>query len=325
MDTEQSLMWLQRNRGKLILAVLAFIIASALLSFFSTHSLLYITVTGDEANQDVQTYASTDAETVKIGGSGLMTVPRKAKSILVTSSDYIKTQTTIALPWYGFLQKTITLVSDTNAEKIAYRSTTGATCASYNPSADKLLYYSCQNPKTILQYETPGASLWTNKKIVDIHYSGGTPQPYLGGVIGIAHAEATDAANHADIIATAASGRPTMYQAPEDTDTTALGAASIYTDMTDPTNKNFAFVDVSGTIYLGTPNEKNTVDYRKIPAPPKYNSSYNQTHCSVVADSISCYVGRTAVGDIPHDFDFSVTVSTYGLFDFVVRKVKVTV
>lgn len=297
---EKTIHWLLDHRRFVIFLSAFLLVVLLVVNFFSHNAFIYLEVSGNSANDAVVTYASSDAENTKAGGAGLLLVSRETKSLLVTAGTRIKTQTKVEIPWYGFTDKKVTLTQDTNAEKVAYQSMTGTTCASYNPQLDKLLYYACRNPKTILKYDTPSNGAWTNKKVADIYYSNGEPKPYMGGVIGIAHVHATDAKEQGDIIYTTESGKAVPYEAPEETDHETINGAKLFTDTYDPTNNRFILVDQLGDIYLGTPSGS-SVTYEKIPAPDNYDSSYNETHCAIKDESAYCYRGKSAVGDANHD------------------------
>jgi hypothetical protein len=291
--------------------VLSLIIAFAI-SFISTNAFVLLRVDQGAAGQKITTYASSDAENKVVGASGLIVVPRTTKSLLVSAGDYRKTQTKLELPWYGFTQKTVKVVQDTNADKVAFKSTAGTTCASYSPRIDKLLYYNCRDPKSVLMYNTPPNKTWTSTLITHMFYSNNEAVPYRGGVIGIAHVDATDAKVEGDIAFTTDTGKLLAYNAPDDTDMSTLAKARIFTDKTNTENKNFIIVDANGNIYLGKPSQNNSVDYRKIPAPAKYHSDYNQTFCTLESESVYCYRGKTAAGDIPEDFNLD-NVADYSI------------
>lgn len=297
--------WLSINRRLIILFSFILALVWITVGFFMNNSLVYLDVETLDNKSAVVTFSSSDAENKKIGGSGLIIVPRKTKSLLVTSGEYVRTQAKINLPWYGFTQKKIQLKQDLNAEKIAYRSTTGAQCATYSPSKQKLLYYNCRNPKTITEYITPQDQTWTNRKVADLFYSNREAKPYSGGVIGIAHIDAGDTVSSGDIIFTNDSGKAISYIAPEEINMESISRAKIFTDTHNPENKKFVVVDVEGNIYLGVPGQGNNVQYRKIPAPDNYSLDYNQTLCAINDDIVYCYQGRTAAGDMPERVDFN--------------------
>jgi hypothetical protein len=134
----------------------------------------------------------------------------------------------------------------------------------------------------------------------------------MGGVIGIAHVEAGDAQHSGDIVATTEAGKAISYTAPEETDISTINTARLYTDIGNSENKNFVLVDAVGNIYLGKPTQGSGVEYKQIPKPANYHTDYNQTLCDVSGDSVSCYRGRSAVGDLPEGLNFN-SVAGYSI------------
>jgi len=284
------------------------------------YAFLYVTVNTPSDTRNIELSLSSDGPITKAGGAGLHIVPRNTKSIIVASSDYMKTQSKVIFPWYGFTSKKVSLQKDKNADKVAYLSMLGTTCATYMPKSDQLAYYDCLNPKTLVRYEPSGQSSWAVKTVADFDgFSVNPAQPFLGGLLGISYLPNGDNTPAGDILAISADGKSQRYPAPTSIPTRFdISRARLFTDTNDPADNHFVIAAVDGTIYIGTISGSN-VQYDAIAAPSNYNKQYNQTLCTLGAQTVYCYRGPTAYGDAPTNFDYSkVTqsqITTYSLAD----------
>ena len=304
---EKAIYWIVQNKGKIIAAVAISIILLFLINFFSKNAVIFVSVSTSPTNNAnaVIVYATSNRPNQKLGNPGLLIVPRDTTSVIATQGDNIKTESKIIIPWYGILSANIALQPDKNATKVAFRSTTGSQCATYNQSADKLAYYQCSNPKTLTTYETPTNSNWHNKKIADLYFPSKKASPYLGGLIGLSHTNDTDSGSPGDITVVSSSGKVSSYDSPDDADMATFNLGQIFTNTGDPSDKKFVISTVTGDLFIGNPTSGKAVAYKHISAPSDYNTDYNQTLCSIVSDVVYCYRGPTARGETPQNFDFS--------------------
>jgi hypothetical protein len=272
-------------------AIIAFLI---LLYLFASFSLVYVAVTGSTSTHIV-VYVSSERATTKLGGAGLVLVPRSTTSLIVAAGDAVKTETTLAIPWYGYVNKKVTLTSDKNADKAAYYSLDTNPCATYSSNYDRLLSFKCNQPTSLQTYNTPPSDGWGNTTVANTSYPA-VVAPYMGGVIGVTYIPNSDT-TAPDITFTTESGQSIGYNAPEGIDMDTIRKATIYTDTYDITNNRFVLVDVSGNIYLGSPSESGTVGYQKIPPPNDYTPLYDQALCAISGDAVYCYYGQSDAGD----------------------------
>lgn len=275
-----------------------------IIRIMSSYAVIYIDTASSFKPTNQVLYTSSDATTQKslLSVFNLHLIPRDTKSIIVTASSSIKTQSELTLPWYGYAYKEVSLVHDKNAEKVAFNSTLSALCATYDGDS-RLLSYTCESPDSLSEYTAPEAGLWQNNKIADLYYDDATA-PYMGGIIGLSPSESTDVSQKSDIVAVTKEGRIIFYNTPDDFDTATINQARIFTDINDPTSNRFVLVDIQGNIYLGAPQEASgKVDYRQIPPPEKYNPDFNQTFCTVNGDTVQCYRGSSILGEQPDNFD----------------------
>ncbi len=299
---------------------LGFILALILfcLHLFNSYALVFIDTDADFETENVAVYIgsdSTDDTLEKAGVTGSMLIlPRSTKSVVVSGGENIKTRVNLEIPWYGVVDKKVSLYKDKNAEKVAYKSTTATICALYRPSSDRLAYYNCRDTNAgLFEYETPTSNPWFLNKVSPIYYPLNQPRP--GSYLGVLFS------SPAQIVGINEKNKLTYFNAPpldipnthepkegefadhHNVDTVAV---RIYSDTNDTSNDKFAVVEsVSGKIFIGTPTGGKSVDYHSIEAPDNYRNLYNQTLCSINENYAYCYRGPAVIGDTSPDFNFS--------------------
>lgn len=297
-----------RNLKLFVFIGIALIAGIALIVFFANNVIAFVNVKNTTTGSSVTlSRVVSDTESKKIGGSGMVIIPRGSEDFEVTGDNSAKTLTRISQPWFGFTSKTIDLRPTKNASKVAFAADSEL-CVTYNKSQSAILRYDCKNPSSLIESQTPTDSIWGERVVADLSYIEGQTLPaYLGGVIGITTANAptpsTDGHSHDDqsvtITATSSENKNT-YKAPGDISADNLSSLRLYTDSNSSSNPRFVLVDRFGTIYLATPTEdgKESV-YKQVSAPDTYNSAYNQTSCTVHDAEATCYRSRntTAVAD----------------------------
>jgi len=297
--------WILAHKLRFASLVVFGIVTVIAYSLGTSYALIEVKVTGVDDISSLKIYPGSTKNTKPLGPPGLHIVPRSIDRITVASDDkHMQTRTHIDIPWYGFLSKTVTLHKDQDAEKIAYRSSDAATCATFAPDIGQLLYYSCFNPKRLVRYVTPANRLWAERDVINgISFRNKRAAPYLGGIIGIAYNRNADVQSP-DIAYINSKGNVVGFNIPQGINEMVIADSAIFTD-TDPTNNRFVFVSGDGTVFLATPNpNQRGVSYRKIDAPAKYNQTYNQTQCVLRGASVHCYYGKMGVGDMPDSFDW---------------------
>lgn len=269
-------------------------------SFVSQNAALVIEPIGTASGQKITTFISTDAETRRVGKSGLIIIPRSTKSLIVTGDNNRKTQIPLDIPWYGYVTKTVDFSPDKNADKIAFNSTFGSnTCVTYSPRLQNLLSYNCSNPVTLLQFQTPTSGAWRNVAVAKSLYYPEVVKPYLGGVIGLSISRVDDDINTTSpLVFTSDTGTAILYDLPEGIDLDTLGEANIFTNQRDPNDSRFILTTTDGSVYLGTPgSKKGSVTYAKFASPIDFASKPHQTICRIVENDVYCYRGQTANGE----------------------------
>jgi len=299
--------WAYTHRRKLLFLVVFIIVIAAIGNFVTKNALVNITVTGSFEQKNLEVYAISQGKMNKLGGTGLHVVSRGTTSIIATSGNYARTETALTIPWYGYTEKQVTLERDRNATKVAYNSSLGVTCATYMPTFDKLGYYNCNKPITLVKYQLSQDGSWINQKIASINDLSGPVRPYAAGVIGIVFypSAAQDIASTKNITAVNSKGERTIYNTPSEIPDDSLTSSTIFTNTSDTSDNRFVVVAESGDIYIGTPGAGNKVDYKRVAKPTDYNPDYNQTLCSLSKETLYCYRGPTAYGDVSAEHDFS--------------------
>lgn len=309
--------WATNNKGKLIGIFLFSSLFLIALSLFTRFALVQVEVMSSAETSGITVYASSDSGTSVAGGVGLLIVPRDTKSLIVSTNSG-SVQSKLQIPWYGFVTKSVELTRDKNAEKIAFRSTTASTCVSYSPALERLSYFDCDNPVSLVWYNAPSTGRWSVKLLSLLSYPNQEALPYMGGVIGISSMYGGETPIP-DITVVTSKGKKIYLKAPRNIDQVSLSQSRIVTDTSDPNNSRFVIVGRTGITYLATPNLQNkTVEYKEVPAPDNYNPVRNSTECTINDETVYCYRGVGAIGDSTieganlADFKPSVTVASFG-------------
>lgn len=330
-----SVYWIMNNKRRIVAFTFLVLIVALIVNFFMNYAFVNVTVVSTIDANTIVTYAASDKPNKEVGKTGIMLVPRDTKSLVVTSGANIKTEANVDIPWYGFADKKVELRRDKNATKVAYRSTVGAECATYDPQRDGLSYYDCDNAKNLVNYQTPNVGIWQNKQIASFYYPNGKALPYLGGVIGLSRSNLnyseegvfyTKLPTAGDITVISSTGQSSTLNSPDSiTDKSQFNFSGLYTNTNNPRDKHFVIATVKGDIYIGTPTGGKTVDYHRIAAPVDYDSSHNQTLCSLYDQGVYCYRGKTAYGDVSPNFDYSkVTGSQIVHYSYMDKSVQTT-
>lgn len=325
---------MSHRRGVIVIGVLL-VVLMLFMYIFSNYALINIEVISSSKPNNISIYTGSDSSSGtldRIGGSGIVILPRSTKSIVVANDDYVKTRVNLQIPWYGVFSKKVSLNKDKNAEKIAYRSTTASTCALYRPKSDVLAFYNCRNVNAgLFKYNAPSSGFWSLNKISPITYPINYPE--AGNHFGLI--SSSDNSANGSVVSINERNRYTIYNAPPivdrddqtrvktDTSIPSITKARIYTDNSSTDNDRFAVTTRKGDIYIGTPTDGRNVSYHFIAAPDGYNSTYNQTLCSMNSNFVYCYRGPAVIGDVSTSFDFNqVTHSQIVVYSFASKSEK---
>lgn len=293
--------WLSSHvRGIVIMAIFLAIL-SGIVAFFSANAILNVSAPANFNGKNIEISISTDAEMKKVGNPGLLIVPRATKSIIASAGDYVKTQTLITMPWYGYTEVPVSLQRDKDGTKIPFYSTQSDACMTYSTRLESLLHYKCRNPTTLVQYQTPTSGLWKNTAVASSFiYPNQSAKPYAGGILGITdnHGEATDDHAPSPLAFVSDDGKFHYYNAPSEIEDEELSRATLFTNTVDQTDKRFVLVTSDGDIYLGSPiASTDTIDYHKFESSFAYTQPRYQTLCEIRGDNAICNRGEAPVGD----------------------------
>lgn len=291
--------YIKQYKKRIIIGGSIFLVVCAVITFWNNYAVVNVEISGRTATEraGAVTYANTDTESAVAGRTGILLIPRSTKSLTVALTKSIKTQTPLDIPWIGIANKKVSFQTDVNADKIAYQNITNTPCGTYSKNLNRMLAYDCTNPVTLTDYQAPQNGYWGNKKLADINFTNRKATPYLGGVIGVAYVPNSDVITPQPIGGISETGGLYYYNAPNAFNLSTLPEATIVTDTTDATNNRFLLITKSGDVYMGTPTPTNTVEYILHPAPKDYDSTYQQTLCSLTGDKVFCYRGEVIVGD----------------------------
>lgn len=281
-----------KNLKLYVAAGIALIIVVSLIVFFVNNVVAFVSINNTSGSSSV----TLTREGKKVGGSGIVVIPRGSQNFEVTAGDSAKTLTTVSQPWYGFTSQSIDIKPSKEVTKVGFM-VDAQLCTTYNASRSSLLRYDCSKPKALIEYQTPSNDIWGERTVADLSYIDNQILPaYKGGVLGVAqNAQAgTDHGGNAVSINATSPEANHSYKAPGDIATDNLSNLRVYTDNTSSSNPRFILVDRFGTIYLGTPGENNDITYKQVSAPDTYNSKYNQTFCTIHEAEATCYRGRNA-------------------------------
>lgn len=314
---------IKKYKKQLLFVSVIIILAYGFISFFSHYSLVSVSVKNPPTTAELTVYTSSHSETKKIGKPGFHIVPRSIKSVIVEAGKNIRTESQITIPWYGYTTKEVPLKLDKNADKIAYKSSLENPCGTYSEKLNRMLQYSCFNSNSLVYYNTPEKGSWSIEKVANLFYPNYTPASYMGGLIGVGYIGGSDFAPPSNLISVSDTGEINYLNPPDGIDISKITEASIFTDKNNQANNRFVFVTADGFIYLGTPKSKTNVDYIKITPPENYNSSTQQTLCSVTGDFVTCYRGLSPnLGD--SDIDFNSVKSSIFTLNFTTDATETT-
>jgi hypothetical protein len=239
------------------------------------------------------------------GEPGLHIVKRTASAASVSAGN-TATSTALRLPWYGFKHAHLALKLDTNADKLAYKSSLRSACGVYSEALERVSQYSCTSPRVLSVYNTPLDNHWLVDNIAELSYQRQAFTQYQGGLIGLA-IDPSNENSSASIQAVSAEGASANYPLPNGMQCLITACAlksdnlklselqsypsiQFFTDTKDQTNTRFAIAASDGTLYLAQTNQGD-VSYRKIDAPKEYNPHTQQTKCDVNKEKVYCYRG----------------------------------
>lgn len=292
--------WIITHKRASIVLFLLVIAVLSVYSFLSSNAVIVVTPGESSLNMKITTFASTDAGTDKIGGSGLMFVARNTKSLIVTTDDERKTQIPLDIPWFGYLEVKVNFVMDKNADKIAFDSIFSPTCVTYSTRLRSLLAYQCSSPSALMQYQTPKSSTWRNIAVASsLYYPNSTAKPYNGGLLGIAPTQAdSPELTTSPLVFTNDSGQTLYYKPPDDLGNDSFDRAVVYTNPRNPKDTRFVLVSGDGSVYLATPTgSQGAVKYSKFsPSVETYSEVPHETICRIAGDDVFCYQGRIQAG-----------------------------
>lgn len=290
-----TLNWLKQHSKKIITIIVFGIFIQIGISSFLNYAVIDLSVIMPLAvkKNDLVAYVNHDTQTKQISGSGLSIIPRSSKTITVmTKNKQMRSISTVAIPWFGFASKKITINPDLNADKIAFRSSRYNTCASYDNSKDRLLSFACSDNSGLTYYNTTGKD-WFNSLITATEIDGQV-SAYRGGVIGLSSTTNSGDGSYqpAPIRYISSNGTRHYYPLPKDfLNYSNLKEIVIVTDPTDSSNSHYILL-FQGTIYLASVDINDTVSYITLPAPTNYSVTYHQTICSFKTINIYCYRGN---------------------------------
>lgn len=290
--------YIQKHKRLFIVIACLIVLLFIAKSLFDTLALvdIKVTMTGNQTVQNVKVYASSDDGNTELGGAGLKIIPRSTKSLVATKDEDASSQVKIKIPWYGYLEKKITLQPSKNADKIAYLNTNKNPCATYSIRLASLLAYDCKKPRALIHYDI-NSPIWAIRRAGSLPFESDQVAPYMGGVIGI---ESGTEVIDSPLLVVKDDGTKSRFNLPDGVAPEYIKQTRIFTNGFSATDNRFVIVDYIGDIYLGTPSTQNkTVKYRKITRPEGYSSTYQQTHCRMLGDFVYCYRGQYIRGDMP--------------------------
>lgn len=298
---------LLKRKKVIIISIITIVSLTLIFKLATTYALLSVSASGEGiSSSKITVYTSSDSANRKATGVGLQIVKRDTKSIIVASSNTVKTQTQVSIPWYGYATTSVILRSDKNADKIEYANNFKEGCATYNSITKKLTGFECSNSAFLQPYQ--GSNGRDQGQTLSVSYD--IAQPYLGGVIAITNG--TDADHPITVLDK--TGKYATYNIPDEIDEDNISSLKLFSHTSSSTDGRFVIVDGNtGDVYLGTPQETmRSVDYIRHAAPNNYNPDFQKTLCALTGDIVYCYRAEYAIGDIDRSINPPVdTMTTY--------------
>lgn len=271
----------------------------------------------DEFKVDAEVEVTLHYETgpESIGKPGIHLVKRGVTGIEAQAGDSGATRAAFSLPWYGMSFRKMNIELDTNAEKIAYRSTLQRSCGVFSERLERMAQYACGNNPTALSFYNTSSNSWEVTTLASLYFPRATPAHYKGGLLGLTQTSTSnDVENTTEdklIRAVSDEGDTSFFEQPEGVNCARAVCiegerqaannflsqhetpAAIFTDTKNQSNERFVFVASDGTIYLGTPGENSAVSYKKFSASEEYDAGFYQTLCDIHDTFVACIQGQS--------------------------------
>lgn len=285
-----------RHRKKIIVTLLALLLIAGIVRLFTSFNIIYISLESLPKDIDRQTVSITGGNGrsyVNIGKEGLKVLSTDIEMLSIKAGETIAQQIPVKMPWYRFTTISANLQYSNRAIATSFLSTTGSSCAAYNPDIDQLTGYPCLNASRLLSQEKLGET-WQTVPTDTFSYIAGAGTPYKNGVIGALYTE-----QHRSSVGVKAVGSDgIIYKLPDEITYEDLRANPIVTDSAHPDNNSFVIITQPGDVYIATPGQpEETVSYRKYTAPKEYDPKTQQTRCTLSGQVAHCYRGVRLQGD----------------------------
>jgi hypothetical protein len=249
-------------------------------------SFIYIGVNHPPATSARATTAITTSSSSGEGGFinvfGVGIVPRKTSSVTASFNGYSST-ILIEVPWIGFVTRQIDIQLDTDVDKVSGYS---PECTTYNETTQKVLSYSCINPKLLTSSVIPNAinPFWQNKIETSLPEQSRDITPFKGGVLAI-NPDRTKPLYYSN-----SDGVITYLRAPKDLDYNDLIFSSLTANSLNPEDDTFLISTPNGDVYRGSLSDNDS--YAKFPRLKDFSRDLNTSSCSLGDLVAYCYFGK---------------------------------
>lgn len=296
-------------RRMIVLGVIVTLLIVATKLFFSYAVVRLEIVDQAKAGSQTRIFFNTNTTSKEVTMGEIHIVSRDNMSVTVQAGNNIRTHSLLDIPWYGIVEKKITLKRDKNADKIAYRSTLDDSCGSYSTERARMLQYDCSETAAVTYFNTPEDGAWELGNVaLDFPFRRNTATPYQGGLIGFTGVPlGTDNIPPGYIMRVSADEKVSYYEQPSDISPAMSYTSKIATDQYDQKNNRFIVISPTGALYLGTPTadpSSLSVDYKTILPSKNYASTIEQTTCRLRGTKAICYRGLASnIGDSTQETD----------------------
>ena len=221
-------------------------------------------------------------------------IRRDTVSLRAAAGTYQTNKSITPLPLIGLESITINLYRDHDVKKYSGDS---LGCVAYDESTDRVLSYSCTDPRNLVHYDRPtdGTGIWENKLVATL--SDGYPpiysiKPFQQGILGIQQHPDSDKEFRNLVFTFDSNGTRKAYDLPPEIDRGDIPNLSLVVDMASASSDVFMIINTrTGDLYVGTLTN-GTVTYHNSKVSDQYDSTHDALLCTLLGTTGYCYSGE---------------------------------
>ena len=282
-----------------IVTAAAFGIIILAINLITTYTLVSVVVTYNDAISEKATlYSMTRGQGDKQASplmDNLYLLRRDTVALRASTDNY----STIKELTHLSPQETITinLYKDKNADKY---SGNNPGCITYDNASNRLLSYSCTQPRELLQYDQSNEnSAPQNSSVATIAASDSlaySVKPYQGGVLGIRMPRfLANVPTNKFLFSIDSNGKITEASTPDSLGQEQLSATNVITDTTSVAGSEFLLVNKqTSSLSFARQINGGAMDYKSYSLPEDFSPTLDTLLCSLLGSTAYCFYGYSS-------------------------------